>query len=367
LRSRLKKANIYLLAFILMSEELFPQQNKPGEILVHVTRGGTLESVHRGHLLVIDGDGDTVASLGDPETVAFIRSSSKPLQVMPFLMSGGAESFGYTDKEIALACGSHGGEPMHTETVAAMLSKIGLSEKDLRCGTHMPFNEAAAHALSEARRQPNQLHNNCSGKHAAMLAFAKHINAAIGSYEEPDHPIQLKMLGMMAKMCEFPREKIRIGVDGCAAPNFALPVSAMARGFSRLVFPPDSFDGELREACRRVVSAMMSCPEMVGGSERLDTLIMQVLHGRMISKIGAEGIWLAGILPCERYKRGLGIGLKIEDGNDNRARAAVALELLKQLGLLDEANYKRLWGHSPLAVKNRRGDIVGEIKTIFSL
>jgi L-asparaginase II len=344
-----------------MSGENFQQ---PGETLVHVTRGGTLESVHRGHLIIIDGDGNTIAALGAPETVTFIRSSSKPLQVMPFLMSGGAERFGFTEREIALACGSHGGEPVHTETAASMLEKAGLSEKDLRCGTHMPFNEAAAHALSEAHREPNQLHNNCSGKHAAMLAFAKHIGAPLDTYELPEHPIQQKMLGMMAKMCELPREDIKLGIDGCAAPNFALPLINMARGFSRLVFPPESFDGELREACRRVVSAMMTCPEMIGGTERLDTMVMQALRGQMICKIGAEGVWLAGILPCPQFKRGLGLALKIEDGNDNRARAAVGIEILRRLNIMDETNSAALRYLSPLAIKNRRGDIVGQVKAV---
>lgn len=347
-----------------MAEDIFHQPGKAGEVLVHVTRGGTLESLHRGHLVILDGEGKILSSLGNPETVAFIRSSSKPLQVMPFLMSGGAEAFGFTEKEIALACGSHGGEPMHTETAAAMLEKAGLGEKDLRCGTHMPFNEAAAHALSEAHREPSQLHNNCSGKHAAMLAFAKYIGAPLDSYEVPEHPIQQKMLGMMAKMCEIPREEIKIGIDGCAAPNFALPLTNMARGFSRLVSPPDNFDKELGDTCRLVVSAMMNHPEMIGGTERLDTLIMQALRGQIISKIGAEGIWLAGILPSPRFEKGLGIALKIEDGNDNRARAAVAIELLKQLGLLDEANYEMLRSHSPLVIKNRRGDIVGGVEAV---
>lgn len=332
-----------------------------------MTRGGTLESIHRGHLIVIDGDGNRIASLGDPETVAFARSSSKPWQVMPFLMSGGAEAFGYSEKEIALACGSHGGEPFHTETAASMLAKIGLDESALRCGTHEPFNEAATRALCEARQRPDQLYNNCSGKHAAMLAFAKHIGAPLENYERLEHPIQQQMLDLIARICEIQRGEIKIGIDGCAAPNFAMPLSNMARGFARLVFPATDFDDELREAGRRVVSAMMTCPEMIGGTERLDTLIMQALHGRMICKIGAEGVWLAGILPCEQYKRGLGIALKIEDGNDNRGRAAVALEILKQLGLLDDANYETLREHLPLKIKNRRGEIVGDVKTTFQL
>lgn len=347
-----------------MSKENF---TPPGEVLVQVTRGGTLESIHRGHLIVIDGDGETIASLGDPKTVAFIRSSSKPLQIIPFLAAGGAEVFGYTEKEIALACGSHGGEPVHTETAAAMLAKIGLDESALRCGTHTPFNEDAARALCEAHQRPNQLHNNCSGKHAAMLAFAKHIGAPLDNYEHPDHPVQQQMLDVVARFSEMPRDEIRIGIDGCAAPNFALPLVNMARSFLRLVFPPESFDDELREACRRVVSAMMSCPEMIGGTERLDTLIMQALHGRMIGKIGAEGVWLAGIFPGPQFKRGLGIALKIEDGNDNRARAAVVIELLRQLNILDDANYEKLRRHSALMIKNRRGDIVGEVETSFKI
>jgi L-asparaginase II len=164
-----------------------------------------------------------------------------------------------------------------------------------------------------------------------------------------------------------PRGEIKIGIDGCAAPNFALPLIGMARSFARLVFPPADFDDELREACRRVVSAMMAHPEMIGGTERLDTLIMQALRGRMICKIGAEGVWIAGILPGPNFKRGLGIALKIEDGNDNRARAAVAVELLRQLNILDDTSYKKLRGHSQLMIKNRRGDIVGEVETSFKI
>lgn len=342
-------------------------QLKGGEILVHVTRGGVLESIHRGHLKIIDGFGKTLTAMGDTKTVAFVRSSSKPWQVMPFLISGGAEEYGYTDKEIALACGSHGGEPIHTETAFGMLTKVGLGEKDLRCGKHMPFNEAAAHALSEAHLEPTQLHNNCSGKHAAMLAYAKFIGAPLETYEHPDHPIQQNMVDLVAQICDYPREDIRIAIDGCAAPNFALPVSAMARGFLHLVHPSPESTDEMRAASERVVSSMMTYPGMVGGTERLDTLIMQSMPGQIISKIGAEGVWLAAILPCEKYERGLGIALKIEDGNDNRARAAVALEVLRQLGLLDDAGYENLRAHAPLAIKNRRGDIVGDVKTVFNI
>jgi L-asparaginase II len=331
-------------------------------ILAKVVRGETLESLHRGHLIIVDGNGETLAQIGDPETVTFLRSSAKPFQVLPFLISGGAEHFNFTDDEIALACGSHSGEKFHVETAAKMLEKCGLSEKDLRCGSHLPFSESVANTMIKSGEVPNQLHNNCSGKHAAMLAFCKFIKADLTTYEDFQHPIQQQILEIVKQFCEY--EDVKLAVDGCAAPNFALPISAMAKGVAKLVFPPKTFDEKLKNACGRIVSAMMNFPQNVGGTERLDTLIMQKLKGQIICKIGAEGVWLAGILPCEKYKHGLGIAFKIEDGDDKRARAVVAIELLRQLELIDN---KRLAKFSPIEITNRRGDIVGQIESSFNL
>ncbi len=331
-------------------------------VLAKVVRSETLESVHRGHLIIVDGNGETLAKIGNPETVTFLRSSAKPFQVLPFLLSGGAEHFGLTNDEIALACGSHSGESFHVETAAKMLEKCGLSEKDLRCGSHLPFNESVANAMIRANNLPNQLHNNCSGKHAAMLAFAKFIGADLTNYEDFNHPIQQQILETVKQFCEY--DDIKLAVDGCAAPNFAMPISAMAKGFAKLVFPPQSFDEKLKNACDRIVSAMMNFPQNVGGTERLDTLIMQESRGKIICKIGAEGVWLAGILPSEKYKTGLGIAFKIEDGDDKRARAVVAIELLRQLELLDNTQLARL---SPMEMTNRRGDVVGQIETDFKM
>jgi L-asparaginase II len=331
-------------------------------ILAKVVRGETLESLHRGHLIIVDGNGETIAQIGDPETVTFLRSSAKPFQVLPFLLSGGAEHFKFTDDEIALACGSHSGESFHVSSAAKMLEKCGLSEVDLRCGTHLPFSEQVANAMIKADEKPNQLYNNCSGKHAAMLALCKFIGADLATYEDFNHPIQFQILEIVKQFCDY--EDVKLAVDGCAAPNFALPVSAMAKGFGKLVFPPSNFDEKLKNACGRIVSAMTNFPEMVGGTERLDTLIMQELKGKIICKIGAEGVWLAGILPCDKYKSGLGIAFKIEDGDDKRARAVVAIELLRQLELIDN---KQLANFSPMDMTNRRGDVVGQIEASFSL
>ena len=334
------------------------------EILAKVIRGNTLESIHRGSIFIIDGDGNELVNIGDAETVAFIRSSAKPFQVLPFLLSGGAEKFGFQESEIALACASHSGERIHTAIADRMLKKIGLSEPDLRCGTHLPFDEARAEEMIRTGEKPTQLHNNCSGKHAAMLAFALTIGADLKTYDLIENPLQQAILEMIAEFCETPKSEIPIAVDGCCAPNFALSVRAMAKGFLKLVFPPETFDTKLREACRRVCQAMMNYPELVGGTERLDTLLMQAARGKFISKIGAEGVWLCGVLPSEKYKKGLGIALKIDDGDDKRARAVISIEVLRQLGIIDEGKLKN---YSPLPIKNRRGEPVGRVEASFKI
>ncbi|MGI9055293.1 MAG: asparaginase [Pyrinomonadaceae bacterium] len=332
------------------------------EILAEVIRGETVESIHRGHLIILDGAGETLFKIGDPELVTFFRSASKALQFVPCMTSGAAENFGFGEKEIALACASHSGEKIHTTLAAGMLEKAGLSETDLKCGTHLPFHEPTADEMIRNGEQPTQIHNNCSGKHAAMVAFAKYIGAEIETYEHSDNPIQQKILETISQFTDVPKNEIKLAVDGCAAPNFAVSVKAMARSFAKLVNPPDDFDENLKDACRKIVLAKTKFPELIGGTERLDTLLMQAGNGKFISKIGAEGVWLGGVLPSEKFPRGLGIALKIEDGDDKRARAVIAVEVLRQLGIFDA---ETLTEFAPLQIKNRRGETVGKIKPVF--
>ncbi len=334
------------------------------EILAKAIRGETVESIHRGHLIVVSGEGETLFALGNPETVTFWRSSAKSIQAVPCLRHGAAEAFGFSEKEIALACGSHSGEEIHVRTAAQILEKINLSEADLRCGVHLPFDEKRAEEMIRSGEQPNQLHNNCSGKHAAMLAFAKHTGADLQTYEQLKNPVQQAILDCVAEFSDVPRDEIKIGIDGCAAPNFALPIRAMALSFARLILPPKSFDNETREACRRIVSATISHPEMIGGSGRLDTMIMQAARGKIVSKIGAEGVYSAGVLPSPQYKKGLGIAFKIEDGDDKRARAVVLIELLRQLDIFNAETLKEF---SPLVITNRCGGLVGRVEASFEL
>jgi L-asparaginase II len=329
-------------------------------IIAKVIRGETVESIHRGHLIAIDGDGNVRLEIGDPQTITYFRSASKPFQAIPCMTSGAAEAFGFTEDEIALACASHSGEPRHVEVCARMLVKAGLSETDLQCGIHLPFNEKETERLLRANLEITQLYNNCSGKHVAMLAFAKQINADTTRYLQCDHPVQQKILETISVFCEIPEEQIEIGIDGCCAPNFAMPLDAMARGFLNLVAPPPDFPDDIRSAAIRLADAMLHYPELIGGTERLDTILMKAAPGKFISKVGADGVWLCGILPDEKYLKGLAIALKIEDGDDQRARPVVAVEILRRLGILSADDLAEI---SPMPIKNRRGDSVGRIES----
>lgn len=330
----------------------------PPKILAKVIRGDTVESVHRGHLIVMDGRGETVAAIGDPKAVTFFRSASKAFQAMPCITSGAADAFAFSDEEIALACASHSGEPRHVRIASLMLERAGLNEAHLHCGSHLPFSEKESERMLRLGEYATQLHNNCSGKHAAMLAFAKHTGADISTYELLENPVQQAILETVARFCEVPAAAIKLGIDGCVAPNFALPLDAMAKSFVNLI-RPESFDETTRSACARIVSAMTTFPELIGGNERLDTMLMQAAPGRIISKVGADGVWLCGVLPSENHPNGLAVALKIEDGDDHRARPVVAVAVLKQLGLLPPDALPEL---APMPLKNRRGDIVGRVE-----
>ncbi|HEX6730271.1 MAG TPA: asparaginase [Pyrinomonadaceae bacterium] len=338
------------------------------EPLVEVRRGAITESRHRGHIAAVNAEGNVVSYFGVPETVTYLRSSAKPLQAIPMLASGAAERFGFTDQEVALACGSHSGEPIHTEIVAEMLRKIELGPEALKCGIHEPYSLEVARKLRDTGEEPNVLQNNCSGKHAAMLALAKHLGAPTENYDSPQNPAQLAIGRMVSQFSGVPLEDLAVGVDGCGVPVFGITVKAMALAYVRLVSPPVTFEKPIREACARIIKAMTSFPELIGGSsDRLDTEIMRAAPSRLISKVGAEGVYTAGVLPCEDWPEGLGLALKIEDGDDHRARPTVVIESLRQLGVLHDDSLEAVSRYAFFPVRNRRGDVVGEIRASFSL
>lgn len=344
------------------------QQIPVPESLVEVTRGAITESRHRGHVVAVDPDGRIVAFLGAPETVTFLRSSAKPHQAIPLVASGAADHFGFTEQEIALACGSHSGEPIHTEVAASMLKKIGLQAKDLKCGVHEPFSPDVARRLRERGEEPNVLQNNCSGKHAGMLALAKFLGAPTEAYDQAENPVQLAIVETVSQFSDIAIEDICVGVDGCGVPVFGITVKAMALMYARLVAPPPEFDEPTRAACRRIVSAMTSYPELIGGmKDRLDTEMMRATTGSLVSKVGAEGVYTAGVSPCETWPKGLGLALKIEDGDDHRARPTVVIESLHQLRVLKDEARDAVSRYAFFPIRNRRGEVVGEVHAAFEL
>lgn len=344
------------------------QQIPTPEPLVEVRRGAITESRHRGHISAVEPDGRMISFAGAPETVTFLRSSAKPFQAIPLIVSGAAERFGFTDREVALACASHNGEPMHVELVRSMLQKMGLGPEALKCGVHEPYSTKAAGDLRANGESPTVLHNNCSGKHAGMLAVAKHLGASIETYNLAENPVQLKIGQVVSQFSGISVEDLSVGVDGCAVPVFGITVKSMALAFARLVSPPMEFDPDTRSACSRIVKVMTTYPELIGGStDRLDTEIMKALPGAIVSKVGAEGVYTAGIMPGEKWPKGLGLALKIEDGDDHRARPTVVIEALRQLGVLHDKSLETVSKYAFFPVKNRVGDVVGEIRAAFSL
>lgn len=338
------------------------------EPLVEVRRGSITESRHRGHIVAVDGNGEIVARLGAPETVTYLRSSAKPHQAIPLVALGAATRFQLSDKEIALACGSHSGEPIHVTRVAEMLRKIGLDRSALKCGTHEPFSREVARELRERRARPDVLQNNCSGKHTGMLALALHLDAPVDTYDQPDNPAQLAIARTIAQFSGIPLEDIAVGVDGCGVPVFGITVHAMALMYARLVAPPSSFDEQTSAACKQIIAAMAAHPEMVGGTvERLDTEMIRATQGRVISKVGAEGVYTAAVLPCQEWPQGLGLAIKIEDGENHRVRPMVVIESLRQLGVLSDTALNALEPYSKFPVRNHRNDVVGEVRASFKL
>ena len=336
--------------------------------LVEVRRGSITESRHRGHVVAVDGEGHVVAFLGVPDVVTYLRSSAKPFQAIPLLVSGAADHFRFTEKEIALACASHNGERIHTELARSMLQKIGLDPDALKCGTHEPYSAAETRKLREMGKTPDVLQNNCSGKHAGMLTLALHLGAPTASYDQPDNPVQIAVREVIARFSAVPISDLAEGIDGCGVPVFGVPVRAMAMMYARLVSPPPEFDAETRHACRRIVAAMTNHPEIIGGtSDRLDTEMMRATESRLISKVGAEGVYTVGVLPCSDWPTGFGLALKIEDGDDHRARPTVVIESLRQLGVLNGESLNAFARYARFAVRNRRGDVVGEVQPAFNL
>lgn len=319
---------------------------------VVATRGPLVESRHRVHAAVVHATAGMRAVAGDPSTVSCWRSCAKPLQVMPFVASGHFDDLGWGTNELALACASHGGEPEHVTIARAMLRDIGLEEGDLACGAHDPLTRRGARLAQESGEQITRLHNNCSGKHAAMLALARGQQWPVRGYEQSVHPVQTAILRTIARWTGIAAERIEQVVDGCGVVAFGLPLEAMALAFSRLAADA-CVGGELSS---RIFGAMRAHPFLIGGTDRFDTVLLEETGGRVIAKVGAEGIHSVAI-----PEESLGIAVKVEDGSA-RAQYPAVLHLLQLLKILPGDLSPRLerFLHTPL--HNTRGAVVGEIR-----
>jgi len=326
---------------------------EPIEVLVY--RGDLVESRHRVHAAICDPRGNVLAAAGQPGMVTYWRSSAKPIQALPLVAAGGVEAFDFVPADIAVMCASHEGEPYHVEQVQQILRKAGLDASALKCGAHPPAHGPSARALAMRGEAPSAMHNNCSGKHAGMLAHAKLIGADPESYLDPDHPVQQRILAAVAAFTGLENGDVRTGVDGCGAPVFGLPLSAMATAFARLA-SGEGIGDEYARAARVVVSSMQAHPEMVAGTEGFCTRLMALLAPAIVAKGGAEGVY------CLGHTRGKwGLALKVEDGS-GRARAPVVVAILKELGVWRPGAAEELeWYRTP-AVRNHAGSIVGSIE-----
>ncbi len=320
------------------------------------TRGDRVESQHRGALVVLTKDRVTTA-VGDVRTGIFCRSAAKPFQTAAALEAGVDRAFSLGPREIALMSASHNGEPAHVEVVQSLLARGGFSPEHLRCGVHVPFSRVVAQSLVRAGAAPSILHNNCSGKHAGMLLFARHLDADPSRYVDPDHPVQKRIRAAVQQVCRLEEPFPRVTIDGCSAPTFELPLEALARGY-RNVANPELADAAWRETLVKVRDSMRSHPDLVAGSERFDTDLMRQGNGRFISKIGAEGVIGVGVVGA-----GIGLAVKIDDG-DSRASEALLLHALERLGLLDEKDRVALEPYRARPVKNHAGIVVGRLEVV---
>ncbi len=331
--------------------------------LVELSRGGLTESLHRGAVAVCTPDGRRSKGLGHPAMPTFLRSTAKPLQALALVTSGAADALGLEPAELACACGSLNGEDFQVEAVKSILAKAGLGPEALDCGVHRPSHRPTALALERAGREPTPLHNNCAGKHAAMLALCVHLGHPLPDYIQPRHPVQVLIMQTVARLAAYPAEQIGLGIDGCGVPVFRLPLIALAGAYARLARPQDSgLEQEDKEALARILEACLDHPEMIAGSGRLCTRLMQAAPGRVLAKTGAEGSY-ALALP----ELGLGVAFQVEDGA-MRALAPVACEVLHQLGVLDHQDLE-----GPLAdlhqprIMNHRDQEVARLLPVLHL
>ena len=333
---------------------------KMSEILVQVSRGPLVENIIRGHIAVVDGQGEILASVGDVDYISYMRSAAKPLQASAVLEAGAIDAFDINDEQLAVMCGSHIGDDEHVRAVQGTLDKLGLDENAFTLGPSLSMSNALRERQLAAGIEPRKIFNNCSGKHSAMLALCRHSGWDISAYQRPKHPVQQLILKTIAAYTDYPADKIIIGVDGCGVPVFALPLRNMALSYCCLM-NPELLPQERAAAARRITAAIAAHPTMTAGKSQFCSKLAAATKGRIIGKLGADGVYC--LAPAERN---LGVALKIEDGN-TAMLAPVVMRVLEQLELLTTAETDALSRFRSFANINCRQEQVGETRAVFEL
>ncbi len=327
--------------------------------LIELTRGGTLECQHLGSVAVVNTRGQMVAHAGNPHWLSFTRSTLKALQALPFIQAGGHQQFGFSTRQLAMLCASHNGEDMHVTETQGMLEKAGLTYKALRCGCHVPMVFSQTETAPPPGAVFDERHNNCSGKHAGFVAYCVQHGLDLEDYIAPEHPLQQAIRRDVARAVGMNANDLTMGIDGCSAPNYAMPLSKLAYGYARLA--SGSRDAEFGESFSALGNAMTEHPDLVSGTGRNDLAFMRAGRGDWVTKIGADGVQVVG-----SKSRGEAVALKILDANKVALHAAT-VEVLDQLGWLDDAQREELKPWRAATIVNARGVLVGERRSAFRL
>lgn len=329
------------------------------EGLINVTRGKIVENIIRGDIAVINNNGELIAACGNPYKLTYMRSAAKPLQAAAIIERGVADTFNLESDEIAIMCSSHIADHYHLKVVESVLNKIGLEEDDLQCGADYSHNAAIKEACIAKSMKKRKIYNNCSGKHASMLALCVQENWDITTYYSPEHPVQKIILDNMSYFTGVPKDSIVIGIDGCGVPVFGVPLFNMAWSYNRML-NHQNLSQEKQIAADRITNAMWQNPRLIAGDGEFCTALLQAAPQHILGKMGADGIY------CCAIKDGPAIALKIEDGN-GAISAMVMVSVLRQLGVLTESESTALERFSEKLNFNCRGEIVGETAPTFQL
>lgn len=332
-------------------------------VAVEILRGGAVESRHRAVVAVVDHTGSLIAHFGDPDLVTFSRSTLKPLQALSLIARGGIERFGFEDRHLAVMCGSHSGEPCHTDAVQEILTAIDCLPDHLLCGVHVPFSAKSGDSVPP-RSSFGPLDNNCSGKHAGMLALARILDANIDEYLDYASPVQETIRRSVGRMTGCDENTFATGIDGCSAPNYAFPLSALARGYAQMAHAAGgtgAVDDPIISAARRITLAMRRHPQLVSGTGRLDLALAEATQGQLIAKVGAEAVYCIAV-----PERGWGVAMKIMDGA-GRALGPLVCDIIDQLDLLDRNAQKTLSEFAHPEYRNHRQTITGSARSVAGL